>query len=409
MQLWRVLLKGISLALIIVLAGYGLHLYLSKRADDNRLKNSQPALQNASASDTQKTSLEPLPPVEQPKLEPSDIINPGEDLSGLAKKASESLWKKDYKTAAALCKQLAEKDGRAFLCVGISQFMLGDYKNAVISLEKAVGNGSDEFQCRKYLAFAYYYTHDLDKAVLNAEKALGIRKDPALEAFLARLMREKNAHRNFVAESTGHFRIEYDGYAHGGMSRTIIAMLEDAYSSVGRDLDYYPKEQITVILYTNRDFQDVTRMPGWVGGYFDKRDGKIRVPVKGAEGRESELRTVLSHEYVHAVIYSITRNCPLWVHEGMAEYYSKGSAGEMKQIIPLNHLENSLAGLTGNGIMVAYMESHSAMSYLMSRYGSQRVKDMLFSLSKGNDLNGAFTDAFHISYTEFINTWGKNQ
>jgi hypothetical protein len=162
-----------------------------------------------------------------------------------------------------------------------------------------------------------------------------------------------------------------------------------------------------VILYTNHDFRDVTQAPGWVGGFFDKSDGKIRVPVKGAEGKEAILRIVLFHEYVHALIYSITRNCPLWIHEGMAEYYSKGPSQKVGQLIPLNNLENSFAGLTGRGIAAAYAESHSAVSYLIDRYRPHRIKDLLVSLSRGNNMNMAFTDSFHISYTEFIDKWGK--
>jgi hypothetical protein len=91
----------------------------------------------------------------------------------------------------------------------------------------------------------------------------------------------------------------------------------------------------------------------------------------------------------------------------MAEYYSKGPSQKVGQLVPLNHLENSFAGLSGRGIAAAYMESHSAVTYLMDRYRPHRMKDLLLSLSKGNDMNRAFTDSFQISYTEFSDKWGK--
>jgi hypothetical protein len=53
------------------------------------------------------------------------------------------------------------------------------------------------------------------------------------------------------------------------------------------------------------------------------------------------------------------------------------------------------------------MESHSAASYLMDKYRSDRIKGLLFSLSKGSDLNRAFTDSCQISYNDFIEKWGK--
>jgi tetratricopeptide (TPR) repeat protein len=409
MQLGKIILRIIILSVIAAALTFGLHLYLKKRTDDRVPRNAQAAqtTETETQTETIPPSAEPVPPVEPPKPEVADIIKPGEDLSGLVGKARESLAKKDYKSAVELCGKMAEKDNKAFLCVGMSHFMLGEYAKAVIALEKAAGSGADEFMCRKYLSYSYYYTHDLDKSISNAEKALALKKEPQLEAFLARLMREKNAHRHFVRESSSHFKIEYDGYEHGRISRSVISMLEDAYSTIGRDFDYFPSETITVILYTRHDFHDVTRLPGWVGGFFDIRDGKIRVPVRGAEGKEDLLKKVLFHEYVHAMVHSITKNCPLWVNEGLAEYYSKGPDQRVGQVIPLNHLEKSFAGLDGRGIAFAYMESHSAVSYLMQKYGAYRIKNFLVYLSKGVNIHTAFTDSFQLSYTEFIDKWGK--
>jgi hypothetical protein len=284
---------------------------------------------------------------------------------------------------------------------------MADYANAVAFLEQTIESGGDEFTSRKYLAFSYYYRDNFEKSLFNAEKGRGMMKDAELDAFYDRLIKEKRAQRNFVDESTTHFRVQFDGYEHGGISRKVIGALEDAYSSIGSDLNYYPSEPITVILYTTHDFHDITQMPGWSGGLFDTKDGKIRVPIKGAEGKEALLRTVLFHEYVHALIHSITRSCPLWIHEGLAEYFSKGPSQRVGQVIPLNYLEKSFSGLSSRSIYLAYIESHSAVSYLMDRYRANRMKDMLFSLSKGNDLNRAFSDAFQISYTDFIEKWGR--
>jgi tetratricopeptide (TPR) repeat protein len=311
MHLLAVVFRIALYLVIAVLIAVNFHFYMIKRSDEARARNTQAPVQDASTSDSSAIPSQPLPPVEPLKPQTGEIIITRYDHSALAIKARESFLKKDYKTSAALCRQLAEKDAGAFLCVGLSHFMLGDYAASLTSFEKALEGRADEFTCRKYLAFAYYYVSNFEKSLFNAEKAVGIKKDSELEAFHARLLREKQAHLNFISESTKHFKIEYDGYEHGGISRTVIGMLEDAYSTIGRDLDYYPSEPITVILYTNHDFHDVTQSPGWVGGFFDKRDGKIRVPVRGAVGKEALLRIILFHEYVHALIYSITKNCPL--------------------------------------------------------------------------------------------------
>ena len=407
MHLLAVVFRIVAYLLIAVLVAVNFHFYMVKRSDEARLKADQVAVQSAPPEAPSAPGVEQLPPVEPPKTRPEEILTPGIDNSALAKRAQESFQKKDYKTSADLCRQLAEKNSKAPLCVGISFFLMGDYPHAITDLEKALEAGANEYACRRYLAFAYYYKHDFDRGLLHAEKALAINKDNELVSFHARLMREKNAHRNFASESTNHFKVQFDGYEHGGLSRTVIGILEDAYSQIGRDLDYYPSEPITVILYTNQDFRDVTHAPGWSGGYFDLKDGKIRVPVRGAEGKEALLKTVLFHEYVHALIYSIAKSCPLWVHEGMAEYYSKGPSQRVGQSIPLNYLDNSFGQRDMRLIQLAYMQSHSAVSYLMEKFGPGRMKDMLISLSKSSDLNQAFTMAFQMSYTEFSEKWGK--
>jgi hypothetical protein len=403
-------ISRVALYLIIAaLIAVNVHFYLIKRSDDSRLQKTSGPVQTASLSETGTAppSTEALPPVEPPKQASDDIIKPVDDHSALAVKVRESLMRKDYKSSSGLCSQLAEKNARAHLCAGVSYFMLADYASAILHLEKALETGMDDFTCRKYLAFTYYYRHDFDKSLLNAEKGLNIRKDPVLETFHSRLIREKQAHRNFVSESTNHFKIQFDGYEHGSISRTVIGILEDAYSGVGRDLDYYPAEPITVILYTKHDFYDVTQMPGWSGGFFDMRDGTIRVPVRGAEKKEALLKTVLFHEYVHALIHSIARNCPRWLHEGMANYYARGPSQNVGQVIPMSHIDNAFFNSDVRGIHVAYEQSLSAVSWLMGRYGPGRMKDLLVSLSRGNDMNQAFTLSFQMSYTEFSEKWGK--
>lgn len=396
--IFRVILYSVLATLI----GVNLYFFLNKNKVQAPMANATQPVQ--SASDTPQTTPPPVP-VSTPPVH--EIIKTIDDGSALVQSAKESFEKGDFRKAAELCKQLAEKDKKAFLCAGLSYFKLADYENSIAFLEPALENGADEFACRKCLAFSYYYRDNFDKSLLNAEKGVGIKKDAELDAFYARLMREKKAHRNFVSESTTHFRVQFDGYELGGVSRKVIGILEDAYSSIGNDLNYYPSEPVTVILYTNHDFYDTTQAPGWMGGYFDTKDGKIRVPVRGAEGQERLLRTVLFHEYVHSLIHSITKSCPLWMHEGLAEYFSKGPSQRVGQIIPLNYLEKSFSGLNGRGIQLAYIESHSAISYLMDRYRADRMKNLLVSLSTGKDLNGAFTDSFQMSYTDFIEKWGK--
>lgn len=310
----------------------------------------------------------------------------------------------DYAGAAGLFRELSEQDPRAFAGAGISYFRLGDYSNAIAFFEKALAQDSSDFISRKLLAFAYYKADNADSGLRNAEMALSLREDKELRTLCLRLKKEKELQGNFLEEGTAHFKVVYDGYEHGSVDREVLRILDDAYRFVGKELGYFPSGTVTVVLYTNRDFMDITQAPQWSGGIFD---GKIKIPVRGIEGRQQMLKKVLFHEYTHAVVHSLTRNCPLWINEGLAEYFSTSYPRKTGQVIPLKQLERSFSGLSGSNAGMAYWESYSAVSYIIEKYGMYRMKDLLMSLSGGAGINPAFKDTFSITYDEFIAGWGK--
>jgi tetratricopeptide (TPR) repeat protein len=309
----------------------------------------------------------------------------------------------DYRKALDLFEDLAPDDRKALVGLGLSKFKLGDYQGAIESLEGSLGQGGEEdFLARKFLAFSYYQEDDLQRSLRYAQEGLGLRRDPELQSLYDRLRRETAAERDYIEEETLHFKVLFDGYAHGGLSRKVISILNDAYRTIGGSLNYFPDRPVTVILYTERDFFDITRASGWAGGLYD---GKIRVPVRSVEGREEALRRVLFHEYAHSLVYSITPRCPRWVNEGLAEYFSgaqrsRGRGHEM----PLSSLESSFPA-TRLAAAAAYGESHRAVSYLIDRYGLYAMKDFLVRLGRGEGRDRAFSSAFMVSYGEFLSEW----
>jgi hypothetical protein len=85
-----------------------------------------------------------------------------------------------------------------------------------------------------------------------------------------------------------------------------------------------------VVLYPDEVFQDVTKMPGWVGAL---NDGKIRFPIKGLTFVDHTVGSILKHELTHSFIRLKTAgNCPLWLNEGLAQYLS-GDSG--RSFLPL--------------------------------------------------------------------------
>jgi tetratricopeptide (TPR) repeat protein len=374
-------------------------------AVDSQAPGSAPSPeQEPPPSDTQVSFSVPSPAfqIETPSLTGNPQAMQGN--SELLSRALEKFRTGDYEGAAGVFQELAETDKRALSAVGMSYFRLGDYQRANEYFEKALEFNANDFAARKALAISYYKLDDLKKSIEHAGKGLSLVADPELQALFDRLSKERNTQRNFIEESTAHFKVLFDGYEHGNIDRKVVGILEDAYRLVGQEMDYFPAAPISVVLNTGSDFFDVTRAPHWSGGVYD---GKIRIPIRGSEGQGDLLKKVLFHEYTHAVVHSITDRCPSWIDEGLAEYFSTDNRQKIGQLIPLQKIENTFLGLSNKNVPIAYQESYSAVSFLIEKYGMYRMKEMLESISKGNNPDQAFRNAFSKTYSDFIREWGK--
>jgi len=261
----------------------------------------------------------------------------------------------------------------------------------------------ENFTSLKFLAFIYYKEDDIERSLETANRAIAIKTDNELSTLIERLNRELRAKTNTVEESTLHFKVIYDGYEHSAISSKILDILEDAYTEIGRELNYYPNDRITVILYTREAFFDITRTHKWAGGVYD---GKIRLPIAGASERTELLRKVLFHEYTHAVIRGLTKEIPLWLNEGLSEYFS-GASERTGQIIPLRNIEADIKSPDPTIANKAYKVSLSAVSYLIEKYGMYRIRGLLMALGEGKDFEPAFFETFGVSFEEFSRNWGK--
>lgn len=311
----------------------------------------------------------------------------------------------DYESALDIFMGVLKEDERALTGAGLSHFKLGHYDRAVRFLEDSIRRGGDDFLARKFLALSYYKMDDLQRSALNAERVLALREDVEMEKFLKKVSAELNAQSNRVDEETLHFKAVFDGYRHGVVSRTVLGILEDAYAELGREFGHFPEDPVTVVLYTERDFFDVTMLPAFTAGAFD---GKIRLPVKGLEDESREsMRHVLFHEYVHALVHSITQNAPLWLNEGLAEYLVPRGFKKTGQALPLKSLERAFPLNDQALTIAAYIVSYSAVYHLAERHGLYRLKELLFALGRREGLNEAFYSSFYVTYDEFVAMWGR--
>lgn len=287
---------------------------------------------------------------------------------------------------------------------GLCHYYLEEYAPALARLGESVAARNEDPVALKFLAFTHYKMDNLEESLNLIERALEIETQPELAAFRNRLNRELEAMKGYTDRQTARFKIIFSRFEHGDIRHLVADILNSATREIGRKMGYYPRQAVTVILYNEKAFFDITRAPAWVGGLYD---GKIRIPIKGVEGQENLLKRVLFHEYTHALIRDITPSCPLWIHEGLAEYFSTENQARIGQVFPLNQLEERFPSGNPLNVILAYRESYSAVWELISRSGLYRIKDLLEALAGGESFGSAFESVYMISYQAFLDSWGR--
>jgi tetratricopeptide (TPR) repeat protein len=315
----------------------------------------------------------------------------------------------EFEKALPLFKELAIKDDRMSVFVGLCYYEMGDYSNARYYLQKVLTIDRRNALALKYLALTCYKLDDLENSLRYAEAALEIKGDPQLRALHGKLQREVKAMDGYGNAKRVNFTIVFSKFEHGEARNAVIEILEEAYREIGQQLDTFPSTPVSVILYNEKNFSDVTGAPGWAGGVFSRLDGKIRLPIKGMSVNEPRLKRILYHEYTHALIHSITPQCPRWLHEGLAEYFSRnpGQVNTIGQKIPLKLLDAALLARNPTVVRIAYRQSYSVVSYLVNRYRLYSIKELLEKLGAGTDFYTAFSSVFSISFNRFAETWGR--
>ncbi len=245
-------------------------------------------------------------------------------------------------------------------------------------------------------------TGDLEGAVNAWERALVLYPDPQLEQVLERTRNDLATNRRYFVGETRHFRARFEGPAESYLAERVLDMLEAAYSSVGLALGYYPEDVIETILYTEQAFRDVTRTPTWAGGLYD---GKVRLPISGADQDPASLKRVVTHEYTHAAVTAMLggANIPTWLHEGVAlnleqsrlDGWARRILSRRPAPLPLSMLSRSFLGMSAGQADQAYAQSYVMVKSMIDRFGMFRLADLLNAV--GSD---PLADAFLQVYGE---------
>jgi hypothetical protein len=251
-----------------------------------------------------------------------------------------------------------------------------------------------------------YHEGDLDLAIKTYEKLLTylpthLEVRSRLEAWRS----EAALPQNSQSLKDDRFAIMFDGPVQEKLAARATSVLSAAFWRIGKALGAYPSAPINVILYSERQFRDITGAPEWSGGGFD---GQVRMPVRGASQNLAEFDRVLTHELTHAMLKSLApRNLPVWLNEGLAMYFegrdgvrSERRLAAVHLFVPLANLRHSFTGLNATQAALAYEESAFATRALIDRAGTAGVGMLLQDLDAGQSLEQAI-ERFGFTFQAF--------
>jgi hypothetical protein len=302
------------------------------------------------------------------------------------------------KAAGIFREELERSPGNAVLHygAGYAAFTLGRTDAAISSLKHAIECNPRFVPAMVLLSQVAYQAADLDLAVQTLEKAAAlVPRDRRMAQQLDEWRREAALHGRFEARSTARFSVLYEGATEKAIGDQVMAVLESAYWRIGKALNTYPSQTLTVVLYTNRQFQDITRAPAWAGGGYD---GRIRLPVGGGLRSPKTLNRVVTHEFVHAVIHDAApTGAPTWVNEGLASYMESTDRTWVPEVfrkssarIPIEDMVDGFDRFDGATALLAYAESLVAGQLLCERLGAN-LGPFLQMLGNGHTVDQALS------------------
>jgi tetratricopeptide (TPR) repeat protein len=264
-------------------------------------------------------------------------------------------------------------------------------------------------------ALLQYRDGKMEEAEASLKRALDL--NPRLPDQVRERL-EKEAHQiegALTYQDFSHFRLQFHGGERRDKAWEAVKHLDAVYNYMGSRFGVFPPDRIPVIIFTSEEFWEAWSAPFWLGGFFDMRDGKIRVRLDEPPGGEQEMIRRLRHEFTHAFFYQLyPKELPLWFQEGIAEFYAyanptnsfwkeirleelrketKGAPWlEMAKIQDVIEKKNVAPGY----IYLAYLESAALALYIGKERGDSWIPSVVQRLRAGKTFDQAFLDVVGI-------------
>ncbi len=233
----------------------------------------------------------------------------------------------------------------------------------------------------------------------------------------------------FVTRESEHFIFKFVKGPDEILVHYAEEVLEASYHTLGKLLDYYPREKVRVEIYPDRDplsqVSPLTRKDILTSGTVALcKYNRLMLISPASLVRGYGWMDTLSHEYIHYLLTKKSRNnLPLWMHEGIAKYFENhwrqgkdfltplmetvlASGLKNDYLISLDSMMPSLAKLkTQEDVQLAYAEVASMIDFLVRERGHETLPLLLTDLADGQDFETALENRSGMDLDTFQEQW----
>ena len=217
----------------------------------------------------------------------------------------------------------------------------------------------------------------------------------------------------------------FDVYFYRGsykLAKFVASEAERDYKLLSSDFDYEIKKRVSIILYkSHNDWQETNVVDVYlsegIGGVTELYKNRVVVPF---EGSYAQLRHVLHHELVHAVMNDMLYGgsvqslvsgqvspVPLWFAEGLAEYFSVGWDIKAEMFVRDATINNMLPPIEYLNYYMAYQGGMSVFRYISQKYGREKITEIIHKMNGAFRTDAAFKSALSIDLKELSEEWQK--
>lgn len=251
---------------------------------------------------------------------------------------------------------------------------------------------------------------------------------PAAAQFVPYYGKNKVKYDNFAwrVYKSPHFEVYYYPEFEQHLAR-LVSYLESGYLKISTGLKHEMPKPVPVIFYkTHSEFRQTSLFPAFVpegvAAFTEPLLNRMVIPI---DEPPDQLQGLITHELVHAFAFDLIprgigygiqqRPIPLWVDEGLADYFR--GIWEPLDLMMIrdaalsdNVPKLSRAEFEAFSGRLVYNMGHAAFEFMEARYGKEGIRQFLYTLRKGilgGSTEELYKQAFRTTPEEFDAAFDK--